>query len=169
MGWPVIVSKSVKSSYRSGRVSQDPSDCSEEIDRSFLWLAGFVTLPVIAEFAHLSKWSMLLRLRCCRYLSFIDGFVGCAHLWLIGVVLCFCFSGPLWSTRNFWRCSGTGRSVSLWFWQFSHLVWLLEPKPELNSITFSLHPQVSFHSVPLTLKNSFIAGNTLSILSDKIS
>ncbi len=49
-----------------------------------------------------------------------------AQLWLMGFVLCFCFSGPLWSTRSFWGCSGTGRSVSWWFRRFSHLVWLLD-------------------------------------------
>ncbi len=72
MGWPVIVSKS----YGTGRVSRESLGlfrrASGEIDRSLLRLAGFVTLAVVAEITHLSKWSMLSRLRHCRCLSFID-------------------------------------------------------------------------------------------------
>lgn len=71
MGWPVIVSKSEKLIQNQACVTR------------FLWtvqgrlialFSGWVDLSLSPLFTHLSKWSMLSRLRCCRCLSFIDVF-----------------------------------------------------------------------------------------------
>ncbi len=142
---------------------ENPSDCSGG-------LQGRLT-ALCWGWLDLSHWPLLPKSHTCQNEACCRDF-GTVAVYLLltfwffpssavadGVVLCFCFSGPLWSTRSFWGCSGTGRSVSWWFWLFSHLVWLLDPN--LSWIQSSSPSHWSLSQCTTEPESGFTANNSI--------